>query len=499
MFPGLSLCRIQHRISSQMSVSTTCTRDSADLTSQCKLKQKAIKTLVLHVISSRFVLFLVQLIFNSFDFSTDAFKGIEEPDDSVFRLLRGFVRWDSIQFLHIARHGYVYEHSLAFFPLFPTLLRTGADVISIISSGVFSPSSNVILSGFFLNHVCFLISSLLIYSISSTITSSKKIASISVLLFSINPASIFFSSLYTESLYCCLTLLGIYVLISSSSFYIRLPLVTILFSAALLTRSNGLLNIGYVLFYEGLRSIRGQRNDRIVKQILNIGWYLARVSVVIIFVILSLRVHSVRQTNQYCTESKIALPESVAAFGIKENLTIIGTAVPWCSQFSIIYPPFFSSIQDRYWDVSLFGYWKIQKLPCFLMAAPVIIFTIYCTIRVLNRLLRNGVNWFIDSYGDSLPYALHSIALLIPALLIYNVEVYTRIIFSSSPFLYIELARILDENTPNIRVEHLAKPTIFPFVSYLLYRRDICCVISAYFFLFYFMGTVMHTSFLPFT
>lgn len=37
---------------------------------------------------------------------------------------------------------------------------------------------------------------------------------------------------------------------------------------------------------------------------------------------------------------------------------------------SSIFPPFYASIQSKYWHVSLFGYWQLRKIPCFLMAAP---------------------------------------------------------------------------------------------------------------------------------
>ncbi|GMT00544.1 hypothetical protein PENTCL1PPCAC_22718, partial [Pristionchus entomophagus] len=459
--------------------------------------------LILYAIITRAVVFLLQLVFSSFDFSTDAFKGPQEREGWVGRMFRGFSRWDSLQFLHIAKYGYTYEHSLAFFPFFPTVIRTGSSLLSTVSTGVIVSPDSIVIAAVLLNFVTFIISSILIYDISFTITSSVKISLISFFLFSINPASIFFSSIYTESVYCCLTLLGIRLLLSSRSSVLTLPLTTLLFSCSLLTRSNGLLNIGYIVFYDGLR-LFGPRRDRlwdrnIGVQMFKIGAYLIRIGTAIVIIVLTLRVHSIRQRIRFCSETPKYLPQSIVEFGQEQNLKIVGTHVPWCSETSLVYPSFYSSIQDRFWDVSCFGYWKIQKIPCFLLAIPSLFFTFYCASRVINRLMHNGLEWLMNSHGDSLPFAIHSITLAIPALLIYNVEVFTRIVFSSSPFLYIELARIIHERTPNVASEDLGKPRMFPFLPYLLYRRDICCLISTYFFLYYSLGTAMHSSFLPFT
>ncbi|GMR53540.1 hypothetical protein PMAYCL1PPCAC_23735, partial [Pristionchus mayeri] len=461
------------------------------------------KRLILYATFSRIAVFALQLIFSSFDFSTDAFKGVQETETWIGRLFRGFVRWDALQFVHVAEYGYVFEHSLAFFPCFPTVIHAISNLINGLSMGLICTHSSLLITALLINFVAFLFSTLLVYKISLILTSSTKISLISALLFSINPASIFFSSIYTESLYCTLSLLGIYILLSSRSSNSALLFAALIFAGSFLTRSNGILNIGYILFY-GLLHLLGPRGNRIwdrsiFVQLREIGYRILAIGSAIIFIVFALRIHSIRQTDRFCSESLHNLSQSILDLGRRANLSILGTPVPWCSQSSLIYPPFYTSIQRRYWDVNLFGYWTMHKMPCFLLAAPALFFTFYSTIRVLNRLRINGMEWGLDSHGDSLPFALHSVALALPALLVYNVEVFTRIVFSSSPFLYIELARVIHERTRQVQIEHLIEPRLFPFLPFLLYRRDICCAISAYFFLYFSLGTAMHASFLPFT
>ncbi|VDL67372.1 unnamed protein product [Nippostrongylus brasiliensis] len=82
------------------------------------------------VLGIRIFVFLLQLLFNSWDFSTDAFKGVGVDEDELTKLdhliqraFAGFKRWDAVHMLHIAQHEYVFENSLAFFPFYPMTIR----------------------------------------------------------------------------------------------------------------------------------------------------------------------------------------------------------------------------------------------------------------------------------------------------------------------------------------------------------------------------------------
>ncbi|KAK6021790.1 hypothetical protein OSTOST_12532, partial [Ostertagia ostertagi] len=204
-------------------------------------------------------IFLLQLLFNSWDFSTDAFKGVPVENEELTRLdliiqraLAGFKRWDAVYMLHIAQHEYVFENSLAFFPFYPMTIRllSMAWAAPFVHFGFIHVSSALLISAVAINLGCFLIAAALLYRIVLRVSRSVKQAIIAVLLFSANPASIFFSAAYTESLYCMLTFAGICVLLEDRpSFFIRYLGSLLCFGLAYATRSNGLINIGYVGFF----------------------------------------------------------------------------------------------------------------------------------------------------------------------------------------------------------------------------------------------------------
>ncbi|KAK6010642.1 hypothetical protein OSTOST_24304, partial [Ostertagia ostertagi] len=170
----------------------------------------------------------------------------------IQRALAGFKRWDAVYMLHIAQHEYVFENSLAFFPFYPMTIRLLSMALAapFVHFGFIHVSSALLISAVAINLGCFLIAAALLYRIVLRVSRSVKQAIIAVLLFSANPASIFFSAAYTESLYCMLTFAGICVLLEDRpSFFIRYLGSLLCFGLAYATRSNGLINIGYVGFF----------------------------------------------------------------------------------------------------------------------------------------------------------------------------------------------------------------------------------------------------------
>lgn len=73
-------------------------------------------------------------------------------DYHIQNLFGGLACWDSRHFLHIAEFGYTWENNLAFFPLFPAVLRTLGTAAQYFLGPV-SFFSAMTLSGVVLNNV----------------------------------------------------------------------------------------------------------------------------------------------------------------------------------------------------------------------------------------------------------------------------------------------------------------------------------------------------------
>lgn len=93
----------------------------------------------------------------------------------------------------------------------------------------------------------FVVNGVLLFKLCLLLTKNAKESLIAVYIYCFNPASIFFSSLYTETVYFFFVLMGLIVL-NKDSDLLRFPVAACIFAFAYLTRANGFLNIGYIAF-----------------------------------------------------------------------------------------------------------------------------------------------------------------------------------------------------------------------------------------------------------
>jgi len=121
--------------------------------------------------------------------------------------ISGGSNWDGQYFMHIAINGYTEESTVAFFPLFPMLLYVIARPIYTLLWWCLSLSSIVLVVGWCLNAILFMKTAQALYKIAERYQTQygHTLTSTAVIIFCFNPASVFFSALYTESLFSFLT------------------------------------------------------------------------------------------------------------------------------------------------------------------------------------------------------------------------------------------------------------------------------------------------------
>ena len=264
--------------------------------------------------------------------------------------LGGLDNWDAEYFLLIADHGYTREQTLAFFPLYPVLMRA----LSVPLSPLFfllPPRSVFLICGICINMAAFSTAAILLYLLTMELTRHQPLSLLSAALFCFTPASVFMSAVYTESLFVCCSFAGMLSLQRSSSYTAALC-----FSLASATRSNGVVLIGFLLYYHFLELVHSYECREALQTLLKIAFQ-------VLLVVLPFLLFQAYGYLKFCTT--------------EEEETGVSPP-PWCS-----WPlPFsYSSIQSRYWGVGFLRYYQWKQLPNFLLATPMILLVSYCLWR----------------------------------------------------------------------------------------------------------------------
>ena len=147
----------------------------------------------------------------------------EHVAESTNPLLAVWGRWDAVHYLDIAKNGY-YGTDMAFFPLYPLLIRFVGTFVG-----------NDLLAGMIVSNVAFFFGLLFCYKLVEHLF-DRAVAHRTVFYISIFPTAVFFSTVYTESLFFALTV--------ASFYYIRehkWVAAGILGGLAALTRVEGVL------------------------------------------------------------------------------------------------------------------------------------------------------------------------------------------------------------------------------------------------------------------
>lgn len=453
------------------------------------------------------------------------------------------------------------EQSHAFLPFFPLCIRWMSRVLVFILPGCILPSTyeaTAALSAILINIVAFIAAAVALYELTmylllgekllarnrgqimqkgdvDRVTNSthkheiKSISTLAALAFCLNPAGVFFTAAYSESIFAMLTFSGHAIAargryicwkvtvqprdISNNEIifakWYAIP-TNVLWALASYTRSNGVLSTTMWWFFIGVGTACLQcRNNtatpraRIVRCIFELLYHF----LMGILVLIPVQIHDYHGYNIHC------MPQS-------------GTRRPkWCehssSKFSL-----YAYVQREHWNVGLFRYYELKQIPNFILAAPVLVLSSWAAARWIRRSLSrhkialvrsfsdrtgNIVRWSYLALGSSamvtnkgtvrasthflpekddtglllgaslLPYYAILFGFVLVGLLLAHVQISTRLICSSCPAFYWFIALLYIENNQLIRNVPVRWLLCFYFVLYNL------------------LGAIMHVNWLPWT
>lgn len=418
-----------------------------------------------------FVLFL-QLLANALipNHNTDVFRAAFDPQqkkswlDHTIRFVFGGLRhWDGEYFLHIAEHGYTYENCLAFYPLYPVIIRVSATALQYLVGDILTMRSCCLLMGAVLNFIMFCKAAQCMYTLTHRIFKKDLNKSWNVaLLFCFNPASIFFSAAYSETLFC---LLSLYVMLECCT-ELRFLRTAGALALNIAARSNGLINIGFLVYF-GIRKFVLRHSSLLT--------LLAKIVCCLIVSLVPFTLFNFYAFTQFCTvDPAVNLSQIVMNYGIRKNFVIAGqkdssTQSPWC-HYSVPFP--YSYIQSHYWNVGFLRYYELRQIPNFILAFPILSFLLWHCVKYLRNFTLNILPQrpFLDVVREykCLPFVLHSLFLTVFCILYTNIQISTRLLCSATPCLYWFAADYMPKSWDKFKLKSKAGGVFLWFTSYIL-------------------------------
>ncbi|KAH7441947.1 hypothetical protein KP509_03G063400 [Ceratopteris richardii] len=262
------------------------------------------------------------------------------------KMLEKFIVWDAVYYIRIAECGYEYEQTFAFLPVFPLCIRFISRTVFYRLIPYLGYRATLSLAGLILNFNFFIISALFFYKVSDIVLKDKRQAYLSMALFCLNPASIFYASIYSESLFSLLTFAGLLAYLHGARWR-----ASCLFAISGGVRSNGVVHGGFLVF---------NAIQELLKAFYLRNWKVA--------------VHTLYSA---IIQTTIVLGPFVAfqTFGYmklcwREESHMEGNyARPWCSNRL---PYLYGYVQSHYWNVGFLRYFEAKQLPNFLLASPIL-------------------------------------------------------------------------------------------------------------------------------
>jgi phosphatidylinositol glycan class V len=433
--------------------------------------------------------------------------------------LSPLTKWDAARFLNLAVQPSLRdpqclqsgsdcsfaasEQAHAFFPMYPLVVARLALVLYQIIPAVLLPptfEALVTLSGFLVNLLCWVIATWSLYDLTFQILATSDldkdqrhgIAVASCLVYGIwNPASIFFVTNYSESLFTACTLWG-HALFQKRQTW-SYPFAILIWMIGSYTRSNGTLQFLWLIQF-ALGSLA--RCSPSQNNLSSVYGPTLVVLLAAVCVALPAKYHDWQGYHRHCGNQLTSKPE-------------------WCSSeddagfsFSL-----YGWTQREHWNVGFFRYYQWKQIPNFFLAAPILGLSLKGVIQWIYYSLVTDfgkgklpvprlilVDWPLHALSEAvgsgtksplqLPaeewlvhnplllghYAILTIVTLV-GIAIAHVQISTRMICSSCPAIiwYLTYSMIQDKH-PRLRV------------TILLYTI-----------LYILLGILLHVNFLPWT
>ncbi|CAN8294128.1 unnamed protein product [Cochlearia groenlandica] len=328
--------------------------------------------LIKYAIFSRLLVLFLTILWRSFLRPYDTSAAIDPPclhhkdvagdsppplfiANAISKILENGVVWDSVYFLRITQCGYEYEQTYAFLPLLPFF-------IYLLSHTVFAPLVPFIgvravmaLSGYVVSNLAFVFAAIYLFRVSAIVLKDTEASFRASVMFCFNPASVFYSSIYSESLYALFSIGGVYHLLSGTS-----NVAAVWFALSGCARSNGILNAGYICFqtmHQAYQAFYQKRRVSLAVQVLVAG-FLRCICICLPFV-------AFQAYGYYniCHGHKL------------DELR------PWCKARV---PLLYNFIQSHYWGVGFLRYFQLKQLPNFLLASPILSLAVCSIVKYMK-------------------------------------------------------------------------------------------------------------------
>lgn len=483
------------------------------------------KYIICFALSTRLAVITLQFVSNILiiDHIPDSFESpgnnvnITIFDKITTMFLGGLLHWDAQYFYHISKYGYTFENTLAFFPFFPLINSMLSSASSTILPFLSRDSISLIL--FVILNVIFFVQAALALFDLSIIILNRRLAYRATILFCLNPATIFFVAPYSESMFSYFTFAAMlncaeiyYKNSKNKTFTSFCSLMTISFptSLSIAVRSNGILNIGFLLYF-WLLYFKKTYWPHNIATFINLIKYSFMLSINIFVCLIPFICIQMISTQMFCKNFESDLPNIIVNYANENDLVLPGTFSKhnqsWCfDSFPIAY----SYVQKHYWNVGFLNYYEVKQIPNFLLALPIAFIilkkSITFTRQHSNYSLRLGFTeinvgspknegGYVPFEQKMFVFIAHAFVLTVFCLLCVHVQVTTRMLCSASPILYWFSAYVF-ENISTVETD------IFPSWKGFLLRSDLNLeqkCIKYYFISYFIIGTILFSNNFPWT